>query len=365
MKILYIGYYKEQSDWGKIATNNILALQSADIDVACRSIVFSYNQAPNRLTTLENKSIDDCDICIQHIFPEHMVSSGKFRKTIGILANEFVEIGHSSWIEKLDRMDQIWVPSDVAKQALLGTCIYDKTMVVPFAFDNNTYKMQHPQTQGDIEADGKFKFYTISELENPNLDRILRCFYSEFSHNDNAALLIQLNTTNPTALDERITSIKTNLGLEKEPSLYKKVIIVNKLSDQPCDQIHAFCDCYLSSLAQRSLYTEEYNAMGFGNTPIVSKNTDSIYYFGSKYAVDSMYKVNTSHSKMWPDANNGKDYTIIPCDRQIKSMMRKLYNEWNENPVMYKINKRKEALEIIEAFSIKSVGQTMKEILYA
>lgn len=365
-KVLYVGYYKEHSDWGKFSTNNIQALVSAGVDVACRPVVFSNNQTPKELNHIERKQIDDCEICIQHVFPDHMLSSYKFKKNIGILANEFVRIDHSCWIEKLNRMDQIWVPSSIAKECLYGTAIYDKTFVMPFAFDASVYTKPQQTLKGSIESDGKFRFYTITNLNNPNLERVLRCFHSEFDHTDNTVLIIQLNSSDATGIDNLITKVKSDLGLQKKPQLYKKDIIVNKPNyTEPSDNTHSFCDCYISSSSQRSLCIEEFNAMAFGNTPIVSKNTDAVDYFGDKYAVTSVYNVNTDQSKMWPEVNNGKNYTILPCEKEIKSMMRKLYNEWLSNPPMHKVKKKQEAFDKITMFSLESVGQKMKELLYA
>ena len=46
---------------------------------------------------------------------------------------------------------------------------------------------------------------------------------------------------------------------------------------------------------------------------------------------------------MWPDLNNGRDYVIIPCEKEMKEAMRKLYSTWLENPVIYSVNKKREA----------------------
>ena len=97
MKVLYIGYYKENSDWGKITTNNILALDAAGVDVVCRPVKLSQpRQISGRLKELEEKSVEGCDVCIQHVFPEHMVGAGVFKKNIGVIGGFFVELSHSS-----------------------------------------------------------------------------------------------------------------------------------------------------------------------------------------------------------------------------------------------------------------------------
>jgi hypothetical protein len=363
MKVLYIGYYKENSDWGTLAVNNILALESAGVDVVCRPIIFSNNETPIKIKDLEKKSTEGCDVCIQHVFPDHMVSSESFTKNIAILSNDFFEINHSCWVEKLNRMGEIWVPSTAAAETLKATPLSHKTTVVPFAIDIDLYKGQSSQNiEGGIESIGKFKFYTISDTDNNNIDRLLRCFHSEFDNTDDAVFAIQINSNNTKNLDERIARVKNSLGLNKDVLSYKRDIIVAK-RDSAVNSfaMHSFGDCYISSLSQRTLNLEEIHAMGFGNTPIISGGTDAVDYFGNKYAVDYIYTVNTEKSKIYPDVNNGRDYKILPCEKQLKAMMRRLYEEWKTNPILYKAKKRSEGLERLSTFSIENVGKIMKE----
>ena len=61
--------------------------------------------------------------------------------------------------------------------------------------------------------------------------------------------------------------------------------------------------------------------------------------------------------------NNGKDYVIIPCEKEMKEAMRKLYNAWSGNPVIYGVNRKREAFERLEVFSLENVGNNMKENL--
>ena len=56
MKVLYIGYYKEDSEWGNITSNNILALDAAGIDVVCRNFKLTKDRdITGRLKELEQK----------------------------------------------------------------------------------------------------------------------------------------------------------------------------------------------------------------------------------------------------------------------------------------------------------------------
>lgn len=71
MKILYIGNYNDGTGWGNAALNNILALDSAGVNVVPRAITFnnSNNTTNQRIKQLEAQSERGCDVCIQHTLP--------------------------------------------------------------------------------------------------------------------------------------------------------------------------------------------------------------------------------------------------------------------------------------------------------
>ena len=48
MKVLYIGHYKDGTGWGNAALNNILALNSAGVDVVPRAITYEEKKKIKR-----------------------------------------------------------------------------------------------------------------------------------------------------------------------------------------------------------------------------------------------------------------------------------------------------------------------------
>ena len=44
MKVLYIGHYKENGGWSQAATDQILALDSVGVDVACRNVTLTQDK---------------------------------------------------------------------------------------------------------------------------------------------------------------------------------------------------------------------------------------------------------------------------------------------------------------------------------
>lgn len=363
MKVLYIGYYKEHSDWGIHARNNILALEKAGVDVACRAITFGETVTPPTVKHLEEKEIEDCDICIQHVFPEHMVASSKFKKNIGVFENEFNTIEHSTWVEILDQLDEIWVPSDIARE-LMPEILKKKTRLLPHCSDKDDYSKKQPQIETK-EALGNFKFYTIFDSSMQNLECLLKCFHSEFDKEEKVSLIIQIgNSETPESLSKTISTIKTNINKNKKSEDYIKDIVVPQVEDpSTLNQLHEYGDCFVSSSNQRCLTSDIFNAMCFGSTPIVLDKTDAAEYVDPETVVNSVYKImQDGESDRWKDVYNQKNYYLTPCEKHTKEIMRNLYNQWLNDPLI-SIQKRKLGLRKADKFSLQSVGNVAKGML--
>ena len=70
MKVLYIGHYKETGGWAQAATDQILALDAAGVDVVCRNVTLTTDKEVlhPKILELEKKDSQGCDFCIQHVY---------------------------------------------------------------------------------------------------------------------------------------------------------------------------------------------------------------------------------------------------------------------------------------------------------
>ena len=120
MKVLYIGHYKEFGGWAQAATDYILALDKVGVDVVCRNVTLTQDKADvdKRILQLESKSSEDCDVCIQHVLPHHIVGTDSFKKNIAFLASESTSIKHLPWLENLKQIDEVWVPNTDSQKSL-------------------------------------------------------------------------------------------------------------------------------------------------------------------------------------------------------------------------------------------------------
>ncbi len=363
MKVLYIGYYKEKSDWGRYATSNILALEKAGLDVVCRAISFSGNETPREISHLEDKSLDDCDVCIQHVFPEHLVGTDKFEKNIAIFGNEFVTLDHSSWAEQLNQLDQIWVASEVAKDSMPKE-IKDKTVVVPHCFDKSLYTKNYKEIQVP-ELTGKFKFYTVVDAYDDQTETILRCFHSEFDKDDNVALILQLvGRETQESLDVKKHELKKKISNQEDLSDCLLDMVVQRGQDpESIYQLHQYGDCFVTPSNQRCLPSSVFDALCLGSVPVVLEGTDAPEY-ADEAVIKSVYRTIERSDSMWKDVYNAKNFVFTPCEMGMRQTMRQLYNDWLKDPMIH-IQKRKQGLEKAEKFSQESFGNTVKEVLNA
>lgn len=370
MKVLYIGYYKEKSDWGKQTVNNILALERAGVDVVCRSIELGHTQTPQSIAHLEDKDIGDATHCIQHVFPEHMVGTGKFEKNIGLLTNNFVELKHSSWVERLEMMDEIWTPFSVSSVPLQN--IDKKIRIIPLAIDTDVYNRRYKELSIK-EAEGTFKFYTFASTNDAQgLNWILTAFHSEFDINDNVSLVIYMKPQSSDSqrelkfVDDLSDNVKTLLRLESSPELYHREIVVSApgMTDLNICELHQYCDCYVSCNTDVTFPLAEVDAAGFGNKPIVSNNgAINEYLQFSCNSVNSIYQVVQSKGGIFGGVNNGNDYWIKPDERNIKHQMRMMYNDWTANSFKKDMIDKREEQTQLHTFSLEKVGNKMKEAL--
>jgi hypothetical protein len=367
MKVLYIGYYREKSDWGQQTANNILALDRAGVDVVCRSINLGGTETPQELLKLENKSISDCTHCIQHVFPEHMVGTDKFDKNIGYFTNNFVNINNSSWVEKLNMMDEVWVPSHLDWNNHLPERCRKNAKVVKQAVDMSVFEKRYKPIEIP-EVGDDFKFYTICSLDSAKaLEWVIASFHAEFDVSEKVSLIINIETYSRDGQAELNTvkeiseRTKSLLRLYPDTNLYKKDVIIaspTATTEDIC-ALHQYGDCYISSNPNVSFPLSEIHAAGFGNNPIVSDFSSVVEYIGKHNSIKSIYQIVQSKNGMWRDANNGKDFWIRPCELRLRKKMREAFEK------NCTTNDKIEALQNLSNVSLENVGRLMKEALSA
>ena len=369
MKVLYIGYYKENSDWGELTRNNILALDSAGVDVACRGVEMGASIQPEgRILELEKKDIEDCDVCIQHVFPDAVVGSTKFKKNIAILSNTFVSLRHSLAIDYLKQVDEVWLPNTSYEQNLKDLL---NTKVIPTPCDTEKFKRRY-QDVNIPQVAGKFIFYAfINSADANSIDSIFSSFHSEFDYCDNVCLVVVV--TDPTEeaknkVNQSAQVIKEQLNLNKNTSEFHREVIITdpQLDTGHLLAMHQSGHCFIG-LTNNPSGNHGFDAIGLGSRAIlldIGGNQNVLNAIDDEYVYPVSYILKSKKgASATLEMNCGKDFSCVSSDQDLKKGMRQFYEEWLKNPVSFENSTKSAGFSACEAFSMQKAGEKMKEII--
>lgn len=298
MKVLYIGPYKDGTGWAHAAHENILALDAAGVDVVCRPLKLNEvnGEVSPRILELEEKSDKGCDIVIQNSLPHHMDYCGHFQKNIAYYFTETSHFRNSTWGERLNLMDEAWVPCQSVVDASIASHVNIPMAVVPVPADMQKYQKEYERLEIPYLKD-RFTFYTIGEINSrKNIKALLIAFHLEFRPDEPVALVIKGNIpgASPKTADEVMTRdanrIKDELKLYSKQSMYHpEVFITQRMTEDAVMALHAMCDCYVSPSCGEGWNMPAFDAMAMGKTPICTNQggpRDFMYNQYNEYIIE-------------------------------------------------------------------------------
>jgi len=368
MKVLYLGHYREGTGWSTSSINNILALNTLDIDLVTRNIRLTKElEVPEEILQLEKKDLQNIDVCIQHVLPHHLVATNKFKKNIAYFENETDTITYASnWLQSLQMMDEVWVPCEESKINLNRDGLKN-VKVVPHTFDIKDYNHKNEIYFNNMPLDS-FKFYYIGDLnDRKNIDNMLKCFHVAFSPSEPVELVLKVGSSHgPQHADQYINNraekIKRQLRLYNNIHAYKKEFIIHTpVSRKEILDIHAMCDCYLGISHGEAWNIPAFEAMAFGNTPICSDQGGPKQFIdmsnkATGSLVQGVQKIANHQDAAFPFLATGREMWFEPDDAQIIKTMRYYFENRKTKDNTSGLNQAKK-------FSYENIGKTMLECL--
>ena len=358
MKILYIGHYKDGTGWGNAAINNILALDSAGIQVVPRAITFEPEPKsyPDRIKDLEQQPTEGCDICVQHTLP-HLYSYNSNFTNIGFIASETNHFKDSCWQHYANLMDAIWVPTSHTKGACRMSGITAPVHVVPHSLNISSYKDTANGNKIQELAD-TFNFAFIGEfIERKNIQALVRAFHTEFDITQPVNLYIKTSQQPLEYIQNYCQQIKNGLKIRKR---YKEEIVVCGYLDKE-DYISVLSQCHSFVMPSRgeAFCIPALEAMALGIPVIYTKDTGmDDFCIGSAVgstetpcvgAVSTLQNLCTANNT-WSEINVA----------ELAIAMRNAYMRWNSE----ESNKqRKAVIKRAKQYSHQKVGKQLKELL--
>jgi len=292
MKVLYIGPYKDGTGWAHAAVENIMALDAAGVDVVCRPMKLNdvTAEVPAKLLELESKSDKNCDVVIQNCLPHHTDYNGLFEKNIAYYFTETSHFRNSVWAERLNLMDEGWVPCQSVLEASRESFVDIPLNIVPVPCNVEKYQKKYEPLDMPHLKD-KFVFYTIGEVHRrKNLADLIKAYHLEFGPEEPVALVIKgsLPGMPPSEVDKHIgemcNQIKTQLKLYHTPQIYlPETIITQHLTEEELMRLHATCDCYVSPSYGEGWNMPAFDAMAMGKTPICTAQGGPVDFLYGNY----------------------------------------------------------------------------------
>lgn len=375
MKVLFIGPYRQNDDWGLASIDYIRALLSTpDIKLTTRPYYYINNVNSNissNISECENTSYSDYDIIIQKLLPHSLYTSHKksVPRNYGIINVETGGWSNTRAIITLNKLDRIFVTTTYEKKWLEQSGVATDIHVVPrpvdvdFIIANSTNKIQLPSC-----INHTFKFYCyIDYSDRSRLDVIIKAFHMAFKETDRVSLVIKTSNTDNKIPDLRnriqndISKIKEQLDINKT---YKNELIITEYFDEKnMIGLHNAADCFISVASGNNFCMQTLIAKSLGKTPIVMDNTGLCDF------VDNVSGFLVQSEKV-PVIMNKKsltsEYEIFSADRfwytpkiySLVETMRKAFDMYKNNHKAY-INKSLNAEQTLHNYSYEKIGKKL------
>lgn len=276
MNVLFVGPYRQHDGWGLAARDYIRSLATIpNINLTTRPIYLAPgNTDPSfndeQILTFENNIYHKYDAVIQKVLPEYLFYDSRFGKNIGLFTLEICDFSNTKAVRNMNRMDEIWVPSNIEKQSLIKSGVFKPVKTISEPIETQYLHTDEKLYYGP-SIDDTFKFYTVCENNfRKNLEDLIVAFNMAFNHYDKVSLVIKTGG-NPEQLMKWANSVKKKLHINKR--YRNEIFIPNQFSPHDMVKFHNSCDCFVSCSYGESFCRPAAEALCRGKNPIVNKNT--------------------------------------------------------------------------------------------
>jgi len=366
MNVLFIGPYRQHDGWGLAARDYIRSLATrSDITLTTRPIYLAPGNTQQdfndiEILAYENNILDKYDAVIQKVLPEYLFYDSRFGKNIGLFTLEICDFSNTKAIRNMNRMDEIWVPSEIEKQSLLKSGLSKPIKVISEPIETKYLSIEDKLYYGPV-IDETFKFYTVCENNfRKNLEDLIIAFNLAFNHYDKVSLVIKTNGV-PTQLTAWATEIKKKLNIHKR--YRNEIFIPNQFSSEDMVKFHNSCDCFVSCSYGEAFCRPAAEALCRGKVPIVNKNTgmkdfinDTNGYLIKSYKTPVILENNPIANNT--DYYNAQQYWYKTDIYDLIDKMQKAYHTYKKDNKEW-IKKSELGKSQIDLFSYENIGKKL------
>lgn len=389
MKIAYFSVYRDGGGYSQASLDNILCMEKSGLDVVCRPVRLTN---PGKITEeckvrhLERKSLQNVDVVIQHCLP-HFFERKEGVKNIGVFDWETSDFKKSVWAEKLNQMDEIWVPCIQNKYAAINSGVTKPINIVHHSCDIKKYETNKEKLEMKQLA-GKCVFYFIGEfVRRKNIAGLIRAYYAAFASSDNVVLVLKTSMSGMSAqksseaVQKMIMDIKHATHIHSDNAKYPPILVITeKLSTEQINKLHMSCNVFVSLSHGEGGNLGAMDAMGFGNPVILTNygfHPELCYGQAESYwePDKEMFRYPGEVDCGWlvlgqltycfgmgglSDIYTGVEKWIDPDMIEAVRVLKQARLEW-ENGLL--AERGRQAKNRIKEFSHEKIGQKIKEIL--
>jgi len=270
-KMLYIGPLKDFSGYANAARDYVRALDYVGCNIVTRHLKYDTGDYKNttKERELENRSIDDIDIVIQHTTPnESQRKDGVFNVLYFAWETDRVP---DEWVKNINEMDLVLVPCDENIKAArrCGVTVPIQKIVHTFDMDKYAGERKPFSIPG---VDNYFKFLSICQYsKKKGVDALLKAYLSEFTSKDNTLLILKtyIGTNDgekeKNHIPQLIGAMKDILRLKDYP---KVMLLQDIMSDEDISRLYETSDCYVLPSRGEGWGIPCFDSLGYGKPAI-------------------------------------------------------------------------------------------------
>jgi glycosyltransferase involved in cell wall biosynthesis len=193
------------------------------------------------------------DVWIQISVPNELQAVGKYN--IGVTAGTEGSICPAEWIDKLNAMNLVIVPSEFTKSVFEETAkqsnkvITTKIEVIPEYFDETVYTNKDANKLSELDSiEESFAFLSVGHWlqgqageDRKNLSGLVHCFFNTYKDKKDAPALI-LKTSGATYsimdrmdIEDRINQLRAMFNTSKLPNVY---LVHGELTDSEMNSLY-------------------------------------------------------------------------------------------------------------------------------
>jgi len=340
-KTLFVAPLCDFSGYASVARDYVRALNdTGGLQIVTRDLRYDGGKYKKNHfeKMLAKRNTQDVNIVIQQTTPNEMEpKSGCFN--VGIFCWETDRVP-DEWVSQLNRMDLILVPCKENLFAAKKSGVHTPIELMPYSCDTSKYQREFApyETPG---SDGAFKFLAVCQYsKKKGIDPLLKAYFSEFTPEDNALLILKtyFGPNDGPAEREKMRGIINIVRKALRLKSYPKIQLIHEvLSFEDMERLYATADCYCLPSRGEGWGVPHFDALGHGLPAIATKGTGPEVFIDNDcgWLVESHLSpcvdMPHPHDFMYTAKDNWRE----PQVNDIRKCMREAHTLWsnrNTNP---------------------------------